>query len=254
MNSRELLYEVWAPAASPWSPWAKPVLFSLLPVIPAAGETPAAVVTTGWAPPADGTTALVLNLPGQDGVAASLALADRGYRPVPLYNAVPPPASGPGAAAVDVLSVARALQAGTDRLGGRPLPDLAPPAFLLDRNRGGAGQAPPPNWFDNRSVCFTTDLPSGAFLRSRGIQRVVLVQPDPDVARDLAHVLHRWQDAGLTLELLVSGRDESPQPLRVTKPSWFGFAFARVLLALGLRTHPHGGFGGWVPEPGSSSG
>ena len=35
---------------------------------------------------------LVLDLPGHSGVTAALVLAAGGYRPVPLYNALPGPA------------------------------------------------------------------------------------------------------------------------------------------------------------------
>lgn len=259
MNSKELIYDAWAPAASPWSPWAKPVLFTVLPVSPD-GADPLPPVPVGWAPPADGSTALVVNLPGSAGVSAAVALAARGYRPVPLYNAVP--ATSPGSlfagfstrqSAVNVLAIARALQAGATLLARQPPADAAPPAFLLDHNRVGTGSAPPPNWFDNRSVSFTTDFPSASFLKSRGVHRVVVVQPDHVIAHDLAHTLRRWQDAGLTLELLVPGSDgDLCQPLTVAKPGWFGLAFQRVFIAMGLRRHAAGGFGGWVPEPSSA--
>jgi len=44
-----------------------------------------------WSPPPDGNAALVLDMPGSEGVLAGVALASRGYRPVPLYNALPLP-------------------------------------------------------------------------------------------------------------------------------------------------------------------
>ncbi len=261
MNSKELIYDAWAPAVSPWSPWAKPVLFTVLPVIPD-GSDPLPPVSVSWAPPADGATALVVNLPGNIGVSAAISLVGRGFRPVPLYNAVPATSSGSllsgfssGQSAVNVLSIARALQAGAERLNRQSLPDAAPPVFLLDHNRAGSGRAPPPNWFDNRSVSFTTDFPSATFLKSKGIHRMVVVQPDHLLAHDLTHTLRRWQDAGLALELLVPGTDgDQSKPLTVAKPSWFGLAFQRVFIAMGLRRHAAGGFGGWVPEPSSGAG
>lgn len=259
MNTKEQVYDVWAPAQSPWSPWVKPVLFTVIPLPPIENEPPAPPVDTGWAASADGTEALVLNLPGRDGITAALQLAALGYRPVPLYNAMPMPSvssiAGPVPyVAVDVLGIARALQRGADRLAGLTLRNDAPPVFLLDHRRAGSGVSPPPDSFDNRSVCFTTDFPSGLHLRSRGIRSVLLVQPDYQLSDDLAHILRRWQEAGLVIRLLIPGPKAVPESLQVPKPSWFGFAFQRVLIALGLQAHPAGGFGGWVPDPSSGAG
>src|SRR5580765_130756 len=90
MNKVEV-FSTWAPENSIWSPWAKPVLFahldSALSYIPVAG----APGDVSWSPPPDERVAIVLDLPGAEGVIIGLALAVRGYRPVPLYNALPLP-------------------------------------------------------------------------------------------------------------------------------------------------------------------
>lgn len=44
-----------------------------------------------WAPAPAERTALVVELPGDDSLRAGLALARRGFRPVPLVNAVAGP-------------------------------------------------------------------------------------------------------------------------------------------------------------------
>src|SRR5690348_3529687 len=89
--NKNLLFSIWAPDDSPWSPWSKPVLFSYfddplsqIAVTEASGDV-------SWCPPPDQKAMLVLDLPGAEGVLAGVALALRGYRPVPLYNAVPLP-------------------------------------------------------------------------------------------------------------------------------------------------------------------
>src|SRR5438552_17676209 len=91
MMNREEIFSPWAPEASPWSRWVKPVLFAYLDsaisqilVTETAGDV-------SWSPPPNDKVALVLDLPGNEGVLAGVALAARGYRPVPLYNAVPLP-------------------------------------------------------------------------------------------------------------------------------------------------------------------
>ena len=42
-----------------------------------------------WLPPAEGSTLLVLDLPNGEPAARCVELAKRGFRPVPLYNAIP---------------------------------------------------------------------------------------------------------------------------------------------------------------------
>ena len=109
-----------------------------------------------------------------------------------------------------------------------------------------------PNEFDNRSVSFTTDFPSANFLQEYGIRRALLIRdygqaPQPD----LAHTLLKWQEGGIVLYSKALFESADPMPLTVSKPSHFGRAWNRVLLALGLYRGKLGGFGGIVPEQSS---
>ena len=68
-------------------------------------------------PPAQERSALVIDFPGPQSVFAGLAMAERGYRPVPLYNACPPPPDYPPQsrqAVVDMDSILAALVRGAD--------------------------------------------------------------------------------------------------------------------------------------------
>jgi len=260
MNNEEM-FSRWAPEESPWSAWAKPVLFAHADriLLESPGEIPTAAI--GWVPPATERTALVVDLPGTEGVSAGLALAEYGYRPVPLYNAVPLPSdfpprdplTGRSLSVVQVLPILHALITGAEWLAQIQLPPDAPPAFLLDANRGGDGSIVTDDLFDNRSVSFTTDFPSANFLATQGIRRAMLIQkirmlPQPD----LAHTLRRWQDGGLSLELWRPDHSTPPEPLVIARPSWYGAMFQRVLAAAGLRRAYGGGFGAWMQH--SSSG
>jgi hypothetical protein len=259
MNKEEI-FSAWAPDESPWSRWAKPVLFAYLdsalshiPVTEIAGDV-------GWAPVPGEKAALALDLPGAEGVVTGIALAGRGYRPVPLYNAVPlpfsarllNPVSGGAVAAVDVLPIISALRKGAEQLAQMNLPFDAPPAFLLDANRQGWRKMIPGE-FDNRSVSFTRDFPSANFLAAQGIERVILVQKGKlEPQSDLAHSLRRWQDGGINLERLRLDLPSRPEPFEVARPSWYGAMFQRALSSLGLRRSSTGGFGAWIS--GSSAG
>src|SRR5215475_15934401 len=229
MNKEEI-FSIWAPENSIWSRWAKPVLFAHLNSALSHIQVTSAPTDVSWSPPPDERVAIVLDLPGADGVLVGLALAGRGYRPVPLYNALPlpfgesllSPATCSRVAAVDVLPIISALRTGAKLLAQLTLPSDAPPVFLLDANRRGVRKMITGE-FDNRSVSFTTDFPSANFLASQGIQRVLLVQkqilePQPD----LAHTLRRWQDGGITLERLRQEPLSPREPFEVSRPAWYG--------------------------------
>jgi hypothetical protein len=255
MNKEEI-FSIWAPENSIWSRWTKPVLFAHLNSALSHIPVPGAATDVSWSPSRDEKVAIVLDLPGADGVLIGLTLAGRGYRPVPLYNALPlpfgqtllSPATISRVAAVDVLPIISALRTGTKLLAPLTLPSDAPPAFLLDANRKGTRKMIPDE-FDNRSVSFTTDFPSANFLASQSIQRVLLVQkqvlePQPD----LAHTMRRWQDGGLTLERLRLDPLSPRGQFQVSRPAWYGAMFQRVLSAVGFRRSSGGGFGAWVPD------
>lgn len=270
------IYQAWAPPGARWSRWAKPVLFAHLPTewsesVESAMKLPAIAV----APPADGRTVLVVDLPAARSVATGLALARLGYRPVPLFNALPGPMEPAmrvdvtelgvrqraARAAVELRPAMRWLWNGAQLLRAMRLPEAAPPAFLLDADR----RIGPPGVleagdFDNRSVSFPSDFPSAALLRSEAFESVLLVQAEDGLEpqTDLAHTLRRWQAAGLAMlrcgavELESTAGSGIGRRYTVGRPSGFGLLWARLLMGFGLRRSPLGGFGGYLPDPSSS--
>lgn len=259
MNKTEI-YKAWAPAGGVWSRWVKPVLFACMDELPADTAQAAPWPEIGWVTGLPPKTALVLDLPGEQSVRLGLVLATLGLAPVPLFNAVPWP--GPfyremggdfrAQGVVKLEPTMRALRLGAPLLTSAPPGPDAAPVFLLDANRrvGQPEARPGPN-FDNRSVCFTTDFPSGLFLRSRGINRVMLVTAAGEpVQPDLSHTLLAWQEAGIAL--LRKRMDEAGDtvPLTLAKPSFFRLCCQRVLTAMGLPRNALGGFGGVIADGG----
>lgn len=259
LTEAEVLLLTWAPENSPWSPWAKPVLFAhsyLASFLPAG--TAEAVALPEWPTSQEGV-ALIVDLPGAASVAAGMALARRGFRPVPLYNAVPYPSEpkqgllAQDIAAVEVLSIVAALRDNAPELAGLALAPTAPPAFLLDANRGASEPKPRPGLFDNRSVCFTTDFPSANFLLSHGIARVLLLRESAELPdEDLLHVLRAFQDGGLRVERQRMDCATPSLPFDVPLTSWYRAMFQRALSLLGFSRAPNGGWGNSVPRPSSS--
>ncbi len=240
-----LAYEEWAPADGRWSPWVKAVLFhprtwSLGP------QTDARLpeVDTSWAPPADSAWALVVDAPGTECLTLAISLARRGWRPVPLFNGVPSLASP----LIDVLPLIAGLAALGGELSRLALAPSAPPVFLLDSRR--MLGAPLPNRFDNRWVVTPQDLPSANRLRHHGVTQVLVVMAPP-LAEDLAAVLKRWQEDGLTL---FQQAGPLRQPLDVPRPRRFRWLLERLLVMWGLRRSSAGGFGGMIPEPSKGGG
>jgi hypothetical protein len=242
-------FAAWAPDHVTWSAWAKPVAFvhathlsrddraldAALPSIPF-------IVGSN--------SAFVVDLPGAEAVSFGLALAERGLRPVPLFNGT----SGP-AAVVDVQPITRALVAGAERLTRGQPADNAPPAFLLDSRRNDPAIARRPGMYDNRWVTLPQDFPSGALLASRGIRHATLIQRGSlSVRADLAHVLRRWQDHGIALRVIDLTSGQTAENVTVPKPSGFKLAWYGAIALLGLRRSNVGGFGSMVPDQTARSG
>jgi hypothetical protein len=258
---RDAIFALWAPAASPWSVWAKPLLFAHLRE--ARLRSPESLrISPSWVPAADGTTLIVADLPGALSVRICEILAVAGFRPVPLFNAVPGPIVGFDESlridsVVDVHAIIEALHAATEEIGDvlRALPAEAPPVFLLDSTRR-TGRIPRSGDFDNRSVSLPTDFPSATFLMARGIARVVLLVADRSgaPAADLSHTLLRWQEAGIRIYRIVledALRGSELEPIRVRKPKWFRAIWHHALAIMGLRRNPLGGYGGTLTHPSS---
>lgn len=238
----EEAYTAWAPDDSPWSVWAKPVLFADMVHIAWGAATGPDDALIARFPAPDQRTAVVIDVAGERSVMLGVGLARRGYRPVPLYNATK------GAnQLVDVTSIAEALARGAGALKQMSIPRDAPPAFLLDSQRMKGD--PKPLRFDNRWMVFPQDFPSATFLRAHGIERVLVVQDGDAPAQDLAHVLLRYQKAGIAIAVAPPETPEAARPITVSPPSRFRRAWYRALAALALSRASVGGFGAVIPEP-----
>ena len=248
----EEAFACWAPADSPWSPWVKPVLFAAGPAtLPAAYDTePWRNMSVPHLPRVEQRLALVLDLPGVAAMDVGLVAAHQGYRPIPLFNAV----TGVNPV-IDLASIRQRLICDATNMAELPLPMEAPPCFLLDSRRPGAGPYIAPGYFDNRWVALPQDFPSARFLQSQDITGVCLInQKGQTPLPDLAHVLHGWQKDGLPISQLGLETGQPPQPITVSRPSNFGAIWYHWLALLGLRRHAAGGFGSTIPMPSSSSG
>jgi len=250
MNSAREVYERWAPQESIWSPWVTSTVFHAL----RAREVSAAPALPSVAWRAGERRAVVVDLPRELAILTALAIADReGLRPVPVINACASPLeSVPGAAPIPV---AVPLEGISDALcwGAGVLPQVpaeAAPVFALDSERLKSAVPLEEDTFDNRWTVFPQDFPSARFLKEHGIEGVLLVQAEGDQPQeDLAHVLLRWQEAGLPVSIrtLVSAEE---RPAQIRKPSGYRAFWHRWLAMAGLTPNSAGGFGDFIPGSG----
>lgn len=217
---REDVHDAWAPEGAAWSSWVKPVLFGSLPdeVEPDSELPEAAWLTAELLQPLGKLTdvAVVVDLPQADSVWTGVTLSAHGFRPIPLYNALPHEDGF-----VDLYSIREALVDACERVATLSLD--APPAFLLDtlrlteRKVTGATQR-----YDNRSIVRATDFPSAARLLSHGIRRILLVQGTTRRHQlDLEPILLAWQAGGLELWWLVATSSQPAAPYEFSRLPWY---------------------------------
>lgn len=254
---RESIFNAWAPPTSIWTPWAKPVVFATMGEADHKNQKlmsmdPATPLE--WVPSADGSTAVIIELPGSGSTCLGASLATKGFQPVPLFNGSPPAGSRIGAAvSTDMLVESLILLA--DDMANISLPAEAPPVFLLDSTRMGVPKAKlAPGMFDNRWVVLPQDFPSGAFLLAHRVTRVLIVRSaGRPIADDLNHVLYRWQKLGIELAEVQYDGVRVATPITIAKPRLFGSFLHRMAITMGLRHNSAGGFGAAVPYPSSST-
>jgi len=252
-------YKIWAPDNARWTEWAKPVLFA---------NTSAPIKTTGllsldlpdikWLDFFNQNTALIVDLPGKKGVEETLALAQFGYRPVPLYNGVC--VENYTNMLVDTRVLSKVLYTGAELLSAMHIKNDAPPIFMLDSGRMKSYHKTP-GMYDNRWCVFPQDMPSASFLIKHKINKIIVrteqtpsyfnkVFYDDKILNDLTHILFRYQQAGIKIH--VSCGDDTVNELNVSKPSQFKCLFYRFYTMLGLSKNPIGGFGSLTPMAGGS--
>jgi hypothetical protein len=229
----ESLYKIWAPNGVLWSAWAKPAMF-----VQKTDEQ----VSKFIIPKVDWVTykyntMIIVDQEGADSIKEGIALAQLGYRPVPLFNGV----KGPNGSLIDMNELERALYWGGNILKELEIKEDAAPVFLLDSRRmfenkfvGG---------YDNRWCVFPQDMPSAELLLSKGIKNIIV--RSHIIRDDLSHVLFRYQEKGLSVFLM----DKILKPTKVRKPSRYKSLKYRFKVLLGLRRNSAGGFGGYVPDP-----
>ena len=211
MTGREL-FEIWVEAGAKWTDWARPVLFAARSGVTSA-ETAVNFTKTRplYVDSLQTDAAIIVDLPGYEGVREGLALADLGWRPVPLYNGT---SEQPGSMAlVDNHTIRRALVFGAGELKKIDLPRGAPPAFLLDSNRSNR-RKPDVSVFDNSWDVYEQDFPPAEYFLRNGVTKLIVL--GRGIQRDLAKILYGFQRKGMAV-FLTNGYEKAKE-VSVKKP------------------------------------
>ena len=246
MTTGRECFEAWA-GDHEWSDWTKPTLFAseLFPSFADVGPQSLPDTADGALELAlrnvvrfrdsDGNrTCVIVDLAGERSLQVGAALTEYGFAPVVLFNGV---ASTRNPLIAHDEPIKALIRYGAAlRIAQEPAP-----AFLLDSRR--MQGAPGPGRYDNRWITFPQDFPSGGLMRMRGIKRCYLILDPNRVADDLAHVLKRWQDAGIQMLDAADGR-----PLTVQTPPLYKALYYRWSALIGLKPNSFGGFGATIPE------
>lgn len=211
MTAKEI-FQIWAPTGKKWVDWVRPVPFVgmkeyskmynfsnlTIPLIDFLDENFA-------------DAAIIVDLPGVHSVQEGIALAQEGYRPIPIFNGT---IEQQGArATVDNHSVGIALIWGAAELAKIDLEDDALPAFLLDSNRMNRFKMEI-SLFDNSWDVYPQDLPSVEYLVKNGINKIIIIAES--VSGDLKKILYKYQSKHI--QIFRTQGYETPKKITVHRP------------------------------------
>lgn len=243
-DQKIMFFKQWAPEESPWSVWAKPVLFASMTMEEFREVEVPALPEVEWASRLDKSTAIVVDLPGEESILTALVLAQKGYRPVPLFNCCKGPAM-----LINVSSLTRLLVTGARIISESSIRPDAPPVFMLDSRRMEAGGVTNYGKFDNRWCIVPQDMPSAKYLKDSGISNVLLYSTR--VREDISHILCRYQQSNI--KIIIGKDSQTIENIDVHPPSSFRSLLYRWGVLWGLKRNSAGGFGAIVPEPTTST-
>lgn len=213
MTGKEL-YQIWAPDGARWVNWARPVSFVTIEnsaqMKPAAPFMPSNSLQISQLKK---ETGVIIDLPSNESIKEGIALAQVGWRPIPLFNGTK--AQKNAFCLVDTQPIENALVWGASELEKIQLPLNAPPAFLLDSNRLHRHKMNV-SVFDNSWDIYDQDLPTAEYFIHMGIHKILLHAEKPH--KDLTKILYKYQKKGL--KILFTNGYKNPRSITIKKPLW----------------------------------
>lgn len=211
MTAKEI-FRIWAPTGKKWVDWVRPVPFVAMheysKMYNFSNQT---LPTVDFIEESCADAAIIVDLPGAESVRMGLALAKKGFRPIPIYNGT---IEQQGArATVDNQSAGIALVWGASELSQIKISDEALPAFLLDRNRMQRFKMEA-SLFDNSWDIYHQDIPSADYFVANGIHQIIIV--GESLAKDLKKILYKFQKKNI--QILLTNGYEAPKKITIHRP------------------------------------
>jgi len=209
MNGRDL-FEIWAPPwQERWTKFAKPALFTNIQgYLIGDGTFRMPPLPLEIAQLNNQTTAIIVDLPGASGVESGIALAEQGFRPVPLYNGVHEEKIGSLLQAIDNTPIVDALKEGAGYMRKSTIRHDAPPAFLLDYNRDMV-LLENSEVYDNRWSLDFEDMPNAEYMKQASINSV-MVWTNGETRNDLLPIIESYKDSGIEIETYTERQPFQP--------------------------------------------
>ena len=207
------IFKIWAPSGVRWTDWVRPVPFVFIKDSYKTDTTcNFTIPPINYISKLPVNTAVIVDLPGYNSINEGLALAQIGFRPIPLYNGT---FEQEGAMAlVDNHVIESALIWGASELAKIEILPDALPAFLLDSNRTHRFKMNV-SVFDNSWDLYDQDVPSAEYFLNHGIHNIIVRSEKIQI--DLAKILYKYSRKGI--RILFTKGYEAPKEVKVKKPS-----------------------------------
>ncbi len=211
MTEKEI-YRIWAPSGKKWTDWVRPVPFAGAKLCTKEyPQTQFTIPRTDYIDETFAGAALVVDLPGVAGIKEGIALAQAGYRPVPVYNGTIAQKNARFTVNNDVIIYG--LIHGAKYLSQIEIAPDALPVFLTDRNRLNRHKMNV-SVFDNSWDVYHQDLPSADYFIENGIRKIIVI--GEKVSPDLQKIFYGFQKK--KIEIWHTNRYHKAVKVRLRKP------------------------------------
>lgn len=204
------IYKCWYKENNKWCKWIKPTLFVDLDNQILKNVVDYEIPHIYYIDKLRDDTAIIIDEDGDSSIKEGLALMNFGYVLVPLFNSPYPLPNSKSL--VSNLSIATLLIWGGTILKDKTVSDVAPPVFLLDKNRLNRYHKDK-SIFDNSYDIYSQDLPSSNYFKNNGIKNIIL--KSDKINPDLNEILNKYRKNGLNI--LYTNGYETPKKAKLKK-------------------------------------
>lgn len=210
MNKKQI-YNIWAPSTSKWSNWVKPIAFTTLDSNQKIYEIiNYNIPKINYLDKYLENTIIIIDTKADNAIKEAIALANIGYRPIPLFNGTNAPLNA--TATCNNYLIAPYLIWGAKQLTKIKIKKDANPAFILDINRLNRKKINK-TIFDNSWDIYDQDLPSYKYLLNNKINKIII--KSDYIAKDLKKILYNYQKNNI--QILYTNGYEEIKPIKLKK-------------------------------------